>query len=90
MLAHKAVIASASGGTIEIISDGKTGLLYEPGNHVELADKIQYLYENPEARFQLGEAAHAWAAGRFTQERYAKEVLELFTGVVAKEKVSTD
>jgi glycosyltransferase involved in cell wall biosynthesis len=90
MLARKAVIASASGGTIELISDGQTGLLYEPGNHIELADKIQYLYENPEARLQLGEAAHAWAVGRFTQERYATEVLELFTGVVVKEKLSTN
>jgi glycosyltransferase involved in cell wall biosynthesis len=87
MLAHKAVIASASGGTIELISDGKTGLLYEPGNHIELADKIQYLYENPEARLRLGDAAHTWAAGRFTQERYAREMLNLFTGVVVKEKV---
>jgi glycosyltransferase involved in cell wall biosynthesis len=84
MLAHKAVIASASGGTIELISDGQTGLLYEGGNYVELADKIQYLYENPEARLRLGQAAHAWAVGKFTQERYAGEMLDLFTGVVAK------
>jgi glycosyltransferase involved in cell wall biosynthesis len=90
MLAHKAVIASASGGTIELISDGKTGLLYEPGNHVELADKIQYLYENSETRLRLGDAAHAWAAGRFTKERYAREVLDLFTGVVAKEKAPSN
>jgi glycosyltransferase involved in cell wall biosynthesis len=86
MLAGKAVIASASGGTIEQISDGKTGLLYERGNYVELADKIQYLYESPEARSELGHAAYAWAAGRFTQERYAREMLDLFTSVLAKEK----
>jgi glycosyltransferase involved in cell wall biosynthesis len=84
MLAGKAVIASASGGTIEQIQDGKTGLLYERGNHLELADKIQYLYENSEARLELGQAAHAWAVGRFTQERYAAEMLEFFAGVLAK------
>jgi glycosyltransferase involved in cell wall biosynthesis len=84
MLAGKAVIASASGGTIEQIHDGETGLLYERGNHLELADKIQYLYENPEARLELGQAAHAWAVGRFTQERYAREMLELFTGVLVE------
>jgi glycosyltransferase involved in cell wall biosynthesis len=86
MLAGKAVIASASGGTIEQISDGKNGLLYERGNHVQLADKIQYLYENPEARLTLGQAAHAWAVARFTQERYAQEMLDLFKGILAKEK----
>jgi glycosyltransferase involved in cell wall biosynthesis len=87
MLAHKAVIASASGGTIELISEGKTGLLYECGNHVELADKIQFLYENPEARLTLGQAAHVWAVGRFTQERYAHEMRDLFIGILAKEKM---
>jgi glycosyltransferase involved in cell wall biosynthesis len=86
MLAGKAVIASASGGTIEQVQDGKTGLLYERGNHLELADKIQYLYENPKARLELGQAAYAWAVGRFTQERYAREMLELFTSVLSKKK----
>lgn len=84
MLAGKAVIANASGGIIEQIQDGKTGLLYERGDHLELADKIQYLYENPKARLELGQAAYAWAVGRFTQERYAREMLNLFTGVVVK------
>jgi glycosyltransferase involved in cell wall biosynthesis len=81
MLAGKAVIASASGGTIEQVQAGKTGLLYERGNHLELADKIQYLYENQKARLELGQAAYAWAVGRFTQERYAREMFELFTSV---------
>jgi glycosyltransferase involved in cell wall biosynthesis len=84
MLAGKAVIANASSGIIEQIQDGKTGLLYERGDHLELADKIQYLYENPKTRLELGQAAYAWAVGRFTQERYAKEMLNLFTGVAVK------
>jgi glycosyltransferase involved in cell wall biosynthesis len=91
MLAKKPVIATAnSGGTAELIEEGKTGLLYERGNHAELADKIQYLYENPEIRSQLGQAGHAWVIGRFTQERYASEMLDLFTELRAKEKVSID
>ena len=91
MLAKKPVIATAnSGGTAELIEEGKTGLLYERGNHAELADKIQYLYENPEVRSKLGQAGYAWVIGRFTQERYASEMLDLFTEVRAKEKVSTD
>jgi glycosyltransferase involved in cell wall biosynthesis len=85
MLAGKAVIASASGGTLEQIQDGETGLLYTQGNFIKLADKMQYLYENPEARLKLGHAAHAWAVGRFTQERYAREMLEFFARVLARE-----
>jgi glycosyltransferase involved in cell wall biosynthesis len=91
MLAGKPVIATAnSGGTAELIEEGKTGLLYERGNYIELADKIQYLYENPEVRSKLGQAGYTWVVGRFTQERYASEMLDLFTEVRAKENVSAD
>lgn len=90
MLAGKAVIASAGGGTIEQIQDGKTGLLYKRGSHLELADKIQYLYENPKARLELGQAAHAWAVGRFAQERYTREMLELFTIVLVEKECEHD
>ena len=91
MLSGKPIIATAnSGGTAELIEEGKTGLLYERGNPTELADKIQYLYENPEVRSKLGQAGYAWVIGRFTQERYASEMLDLFTEVRAKEKVSID
>jgi glycosyltransferase involved in cell wall biosynthesis len=87
MLAGKPVIATAnSGGTAELIEEGKTGLLYERGNHIELADKIQYLYENPEVGLKLGQGGYAWVAGRFTEERYAREMFDIFTGL-AKEKM---
>jgi len=91
MLAGKPVIATAnSGGTAELIEEGKTGLLYERGNYIELADKIQYLYENPEVRSKLGQAGYTWVVGRFTQERYASEMLDLLTEVRAKENVPAD
>ena len=84
MLAGKPVIGAASGGTVELIQDGKTGLLYEPGNYKELALKIQYLFENPVERLKLGTAARIWATGRFTQKRYAMEVHNLLNGVLAR------
>lgn len=88
MLAGKPVVATEnSGGTAELIEEGKTGLLYERGNHIELADKIQYLYENPEVRSKLGQAGYAWAVGRFTQERYAKEIRDLFTDLLVKKQM---
>lgn len=84
MLAGKPVIGTASGGTAELIQDGKTGLLYEPGNPNELATKIQYLFENPDKRSALGTAARIWAAGRFTRKRYAGEVHDLLRAILAR------
>jgi glycosyltransferase involved in cell wall biosynthesis len=86
MLAGKSLIGAASGGTIELIQDGKTGLLYEPGNYNELATKIQYLFENPEKRVKLGNAARIWAMGRFTQKRYAKEVHDLLSRMLEEQR----
>ncbi|MDN5752401.1 MAG: glycosyltransferase family 4 protein [Nitrosospira sp.] len=87
MLAGKALIGTASGGTTELIQDGETGLLYKRGNPTELADKIQYLYENPHERARLGAAAQRWAENRFTQKRYAKEVRDLLSEVLMTEKI---
>ena len=56
------------------------------GNHIELADKMQYLYENPEFASKLGQAGYAWAVDRFTQKRYAGEILDILTQVLSKEK----
>lgn len=82
MLAGKAVISSGRGGTIELIRNDENGLLYEWGNHIQLANKIQFLYENPNERYRLGMTAHVWAQRRFTQERYANEVFYLLSKVV--------
>ena len=89
MLAGKPIIATTnSGGPAELIEEGKNGLLYERGNHIELADKIQYLYENPEVGLKLGQCGYAGVVGRFTQERYAREMFDLFRQLVPKEKIS--
>ena len=86
MLGGKAVIGTASGGTAELIQNGKTGLLYTPGDYNELAAWIRYLYENAEEKCRLGAAARAWAADRFNQERYAGEVAHLLDETLAREK----
>jgi glycosyltransferase involved in cell wall biosynthesis len=86
MLAGKAVIGAAGGGTRELIRDGYTGLLYPPGNYLELAAKIRYLHENVEERLRLGLAARNWARNRFPREKYAKEVISVFKEVIGDER----
>lgn len=41
------VIGSRIGGIPELIDEGKTGLLFEPGNSKELEDKLRYILETP-------------------------------------------
>ena len=42
------VVASRIGGIPEIIEDGVTGLLFEPGNAADLAEKMLRLWRDPE------------------------------------------
>lgn len=83
MLAGRPVIGSARGATPEIIQHGKTGLLYEWRNVKELADRIQFLHDNPDERFRTGHCAQQWAKNRFTQDRYAREILEILSEVAS-------
>ena len=48
------VIASNVGGLPETIVDFKTGFLVPPRNPTAIAEKILFLYKNPEIRFHMG------------------------------------
>jgi glycosyltransferase involved in cell wall biosynthesis len=51
------VIACAAGGTPEIISDGKNGLLVPPNNEQRLAEAVVQLINNPQLKKTLGRNA---------------------------------
>jgi glycosyltransferase involved in cell wall biosynthesis len=48
------VIASAAGGTVEIVQDGRNGFLVPPGDAPALADAIGRMMEDPRAARELG------------------------------------
>lgn len=77
MKLSKPVIAANAGGTQDLIQDGLTGLFYQSGNAEELAEKIEYLYDNPELRIKLGEKGRDWAVKTFTIENYTSGLLEV-------------
>jgi glycosyltransferase involved in cell wall biosynthesis len=79
------VIAAASAGTLELIQHEVTGLTYEPGNPVSLANAIQRLQEDPELATRLGAAGQQFAMARFSRERFEKEVSLAVTEVLSCE-----
>jgi glycosyltransferase involved in cell wall biosynthesis len=48
------VIGAHIGGIPEIVHDGENGLLFEPGNVEELAERIQMLLDNPRQTITMG------------------------------------
>ncbi|MHA1748490.1 MAG: glycosyltransferase, partial [Promethearchaeota archaeon] len=81
MLLNRPVIGTNTGGIIESIQDGKTGLLYSPGNYLELAEKIQKLMGNPKLRNMIAANGRSFALGKFSKQnfsgRFYSEFLEL-------------
>lgn len=57
MAMGKPVIGSNIGAIPEMVIDGRTGLLFEPGNSTQLAAKINELYHDPERQAQMGKQA---------------------------------
>lgn len=71
------VVASATGGLPEFITDRESGLLVPPADPAALSQCLQDLLLNPERAAPLGAAAAARAAS-FTWERAAAATLRLY------------
>lgn len=57
MSAGRVVVASRVGGIPELIVDGETGILIDPGNHYQLAQAIVQLLRNDKLRIAMGQKA---------------------------------
>jgi len=75
MYSRRPLVASAAGGTLQIVEDGKTALLYEPGNIKQLADKIEALLNDKGLADRLAEAAYRKAAKDFSREAAHREFI---------------
>ena len=81
------VIGHASGGTPELIADGITGMLYHDGAE-ELAQRMLQLIADPANARAIGERAATSASQRFSVERYATSVLEVYRSVLSRAETS--
>ncbi len=65
MSAGRAVLASRIGANAEAVEEGKTGLLFAPGDEKEFVAKGAALARDESLRARLGEAARTYVAGRY-------------------------
>ena len=60
-----AVVASSLDAVKDIITDGKTGVFFEPGNADQLAEKIQALLSDDEARNIIAKSGRDYVVNRY-------------------------
>ena len=61
------VVAPRSGGPVDIVDDGVTGLLYRPGDGEDLRRSVDYLAHDPVLRRTMGRSARRAVQGRSWQ-----------------------
>lgn len=81
MMAGNPVIGSNSGGTPELIEPNVTGMLFEKGNHLDLADNMQYLIQHPKKIEQMGKRAQEIAINKYSIRECAKNIDALYTSL---------
>lgn len=82
MLHAKPIICSRIGGLPEIVEEGRTGLLFEPGNAAELAEKIRYLWERPDLCVKMGKAGREKALREYSPEKYYERLMAVYDKAV--------
>jgi glycosyltransferase involved in cell wall biosynthesis len=80
----KPVIATKTGGTPEVIKDSENGLLVEPKNSNQIADKILFLYKNPDARKRIQENAKNYSNKNLNSGVLTKKFLEIYKSVLKR------
>lgn len=77
MVMSKPVVAGKIGQVEEIIRDGETGLLFEPGNVEQLTAALARLASDAQLGRSLGARARAWVQQERTWDNNARQVVEL-------------
>lgn len=78
------VIASRIGALADIVRDGQTGLLFEPGDARDLAGKMAWARENPQRMAAMGAAGRAQYEAEFSPEVNYRRLMEIYESVLAE------
>jgi glycosyltransferase involved in cell wall biosynthesis len=75
------IVCARIGGLPEIVEDGHTGLLYEPGNADQLAGCIKQLWDDQKLSERLGEAGRQKARTQYSDESIYKQLMNVYDGI---------
>lgn len=78
----KAVIGTDRGGIPELVKDNEFGLVYPAENFEVLAEKINYLWNNPDLAVSMGISAKEYMDMNFNDEKFYAEILRIYNKVL--------
>jgi glycosyltransferase involved in cell wall biosynthesis len=78
MACGKPVIGTKVGGIPEQIIDGYNGLLIEPKNPVQIAEKIMWLIDNPKEARRMGENGRKIVEEKFDMRKRIEKIISIY------------
>ncbi len=81
------VVATKVGGVVDIIEDGKNGLLVPPADHKSIADAVMRIFKDPQLARELAENAYAKVKEKYNVELMVKNTLEVYRQALSNFKI---
>src|SRR5439155_12709101 len=82
MACETPVVASAVGGILEVVEDGKTGLLVEPGRPEALAAAIRSVLGDPARARAMGRAGRLRVEAQFSWASVAERTRDVYAAAI--------
>jgi glycosyltransferase involved in cell wall biosynthesis len=79
-------LVSRLGSMEEIVEDGVTGLHFEAGNSQDLAEKAQWLIDNPERMREMGQNARNEYLAKYTPEKNYAMLMDIYKQAIDEAK----
>ncbi len=80
------MVASRIGGLPEIIEDGITGALFEPGNPESLMQHVRRLWEDPELCQRMGIAGRQKVMREYTEDTYFHNLMAVYQEAIQRSR----
>jgi glycosyltransferase involved in cell wall biosynthesis len=77
------VVASRLGAMAEIVADGRTGLLFTPGDAEDLAAKVEWVWTHPQEMAAMGRTARAEYEAKYTPARNCELLMQIYERAMA-------
>lgn len=76
------VVASRMGTLTEIVQEGQNGLLFEPGNPIDLVQKVEWLLEHPEELVRMRVEARKTYEKKYTADQNYRMLMEIYEELI--------
>lgn len=75
------VIASAIGGMTEVVTDGDDGFLVQPGDVLELRERLLWMASHPNEALDMGHRGYIKIESQFSPEQHYEKIMAVYKKV---------